>query len=77
MTESHTDPTCNCENTRCQVTEGGHFVPGFDDEVGQFTPCPNRGTVPCRFVGQICEPCAAYMPVEYLIEARGASDAGR
>ena len=46
---------CGCENRYCKVRH----------HIGR---CDNVGTIPCMFIGQICEPCSKYLPEKYLGE---------
>lgn len=45
--------TCGCENSACEVCHSNG--------------CKSTATVPCMYVGAICEPCAQWMPDEYLL----------
>mgnify|MGYP001210437172 CR=1 FL=1 len=49
---------CNCENSLCRACTAGQ------DEGAR---CQRIGTVPCRYVGRLCEQCAAWMPEQYLL----------
>jgi hypothetical protein len=48
---------CGCENSLCRACTAGQ-------EDG--ARCQRIGTVPCRYIGRLCEQCAAWMPEQYL-----------
>lgn len=64
---------CNCENSHCN--SGTHYVPPVaSNEDHLFTTCPNEGTIPCMYIGQICSACAPFMPSQYLGRKKAESE---